>query len=132
MDRPESFEVQQYEESNSRPYETYAVVKQIVKDYKDENPVATHSFNVDFKGDLMVVTFNFYEMRLPERIRDVMAQAASYQKQIVSHLKKEFKKRTRRDLEITEEKGKSDYTISKVSLNERYMLVVWSVYRVEA
>lgn len=126
--KPESFEVQEYGEKDDT-YDTVKVLKQLVQDYRVENNVATHTFNVSLTGDMMKVTVSSYEMNYPGRVQAVRDAVDAYHKHILSFLKKQFKKQTKRELSVVEEKDKADYTVSKVSLNERYMFTSWRVYK---
>lgn len=130
MDKPESFEIQEYGDQPTA-YETIKVVKQIAQDYRDSNPVTSHAVKFDFIGNSLKVTIALFEMHLPSRMKIVEDMAFQYQKSCVSHLKKEFKKRTKRDLGLKEDKDKSGYHTEKVSLNERYYYVCWYFYNLD-
>jgi NADH:ubiquinone oxidoreductase subunit D len=130
MDKPESFEVQEYNDVRE-PYDTYKVLKQIVQDRKDEDHVTTHSIRVDFVGDQMKVFYQCYEMMLPHRMAEVEKQASDAHREFLSYLKKEFKKRAKHPLSVTEQKDLADYTVQKVSLNERYYYCSWRYYTIK-
>jgi hypothetical protein len=130
MDKPESFEIQEYNDVKE-PYETFQAIKQIVQDMKDAPHMATQAFKVDFLGDMMKVTLTLFEMNLPQRFTEVQEMASKLTKSYVSELKKAFKKKVKRDLKLKEVKDRSDYTVQKVSLNERYYYINWCMYELD-
>jgi hypothetical protein len=50
---------------------------------------------------------------------------------MVKHLKKEYKARTKKTLNLKENKERANYTVQKVSLNERYYYVSWRCYELD-
>jgi hypothetical protein len=130
MDKPESFEVQEYNDVKE-PYQTFQVIKQIVQDEKDGQRNPSLAWKVDFLGDVMKVQLTLFEMHLPQRMKEVQDAAHKLQKSYVSELKKEFKKRAKHDLKLKEIKDKADYTVQKVSLNERYYYICWHLYELD-
>jgi hypothetical protein len=131
MDKPESFEVQEYNKFED-PYEKYKVLRQIVEDRKFHSPSApTEAFRVDFVGDTMKVFYTTYEMFLPTRIKEVEKHVDDALSEIVKFLKKEYKSRTKQKLSITENKELRDYTVQKVSLNERYYYTAWRCFEMK-
>lgn len=129
--KPESFEIQEYGDQNET-YETAQLLKQIVQDYRNENNVVSHGFKVDFTGNMMKVIMSFYEIGYPAKRQEISDKVNEYHKQIFSMLKKEFKKRAKRELAVTEQKDMADYTVAKVSLNDRYMLTSWRCYTLDS
>jgi hypothetical protein len=79
----------------------------------------------------MRVQLTMFEMHLPRRMKEVEDVAFKLLKGYVSEVKKEFKKRSKRDLKLKEIKDKADYTVSKVSMNERYYYVCWHLYELD-
>ena len=130
MDKPESFEVQEYNDVKE-PYQTFQTIKQIVQDRKDLARHPSCAYKVDFLGDVLRVQVTMFEMHLPQRMKEVQDAAIKLQKAYVSELKKEFKKRTKTALSLKEIKEKADYTVQKVSLNERYYYIAWHLYELD-
>jgi hypothetical protein len=75
--------------------------------------------------------YHCYEMHLPVRMREVEAQAKTILDEMVKHLKKEYKARTKKTLNLKENKERANYTVQKVSLNERYYYVSWRCYELD-
>ena len=129
MDKPESFEVQEYNDVRE-PYDTYRVLKQIVQDHGVDNPVTSHAFRVQFVGDQAKVYYTCLEVSLPHRMAEVEKQASDAHRDFLRYLKKEFKSRTKHILDIKEQKDQADYSVQKVSLNERYYYCSWRFYTI--
>lgn len=130
MEKPESFEIAEYNDVRE-PYEKYQVLRQIIEDHRHDVPVTTCSYKVDFVGDQMKVYYMSYEPMLPHRMKEVEKQSNDAHKEILRHLKKEYRSRTKNAVGLTEQKEKADYTVNKVSLNERYMFVSWRFYKLD-
>lgn len=129
MDKPESFEVQEYNDVRE-PYETYKVLKQILEDHKKDYPVTSSAFRIQFVGDQMKVYYTCLEVSLPHRMAEVEKQAADAHKDFLKYVKKEFKSRTKHVLDCSEQKDQADYSVQKVSLNERYYFSSWRFYKI--
>lgn len=128
MSKPKSaegFEVTEY----GKPHEifdVYSVVNQIMLDKGRESPSC--GVRVAFVGDMLKVYFHSYEMHLPTRMKEVESFANDSLKEAIKHIKKEYKSRTRKDLDLKEKKELANYTAQKVSLNERFYVVFWRFY----
>ncbi len=129
MDKPESFEVQEYNDVRE-PYDMYRVLKQIVEDHKKDCPVTSQAFRIQFVGDQMKVYFTTLETMLPHRMAEVEKVAADSHRDFLKYIKKEFKSRTKRVLDCKEQKDQADYSVQKVSLNERYYFSSWRFYTI--
>ena len=125
---PESYETTNYGDENEL-YNKYAVIKQIVADKVREK--ANVGCGVQFVGDFLKINYQTYEMNMHNRIREVQKTAHDTIKELVKHIKKEFKSRTGKVLDLKEVKEKSDYRIEKVSLNERYYFISWCLYDIK-
>lgn len=130
MANPESFEVQEYNDVKE-PYQTFQTIKQIVSDKKVDQHNTSVAFKVDFLGDVLRIQLTLFEMHLPQRMKEVQDIAFKLHKSYLSELKKEFKKRVKRDLKLKEIKEKADHTVQKVSLNERYYYTCWHLYEMD-
>ena len=130
MDKPESFEVQEYNDVRE-PMQTFQTIKQIVEDERWDGRHPSVAYKVDFLGDILRVQITMFEMHLPQRMKEVQETALKLQKAYVSALKKEFKKRTKTALALKEVKDKADYTVQKVNLNERYYYIAWHLYELD-
>src|SRR5881396_3585971 len=97
----------------------YSVISQIFQDKERESPNFALRFKLE--GDVLAVYFISYEMFLPQRIQSVEDVADRSIKEMVKHLKKEYRAKTRTKLELKEDKKKERRTTEKVSMNERYM-----------
>jgi hypothetical protein len=124
--KPESFEIAEYSPPELGINETFQIIKQITEEIIKVNP--TVGVWVDMSGDMLRVHYHAYEIHLPSRVKDVQAVAEETMKKYVSHLKSEFKARTKKPLDIKEKKELANYTVEKVSLNERYYYRAWRFY----
>lgn len=125
---PESFETTEYSTPHN-VYDDYSVINQIVQDKGRESPA--YAVRASLTGDMLKLTFMSYEMHAPTRMRDITESGDKYLSEMLKHLKKEFKKRTKKELELTEKKDLANYTIQKVSLNERYAYAAWRFYELK-
>src|SRR3990167_6057823 len=117
MDKPEGFEVTDYGDKHEK-YDQLSVIKQIIDERVRESPA--HAVIVKFAGNQMTLAYHCYEMHLPARMKQVQELANDVFRESLSHLKKEFKRRTKQVLTLKELKDLANYTVQKVSLNERY------------
>jgi hypothetical protein len=125
----EGFEVLEYEKEESvDPARRYSVVKQIVQDFVRTSPDT--GYMCSMVGEKLKLTYQCYTLlmlvrgRLDEAIRDADKALDG----LMSHVKKEYRRRTGETLGPKEDRDLRDYSIHKVSLNERYMLTRWRVY----
>lgn len=125
MDKPEGYEVTEYS-GTPRLDVAQGAIQEIVEQHAQKIPSV--NVRVAFTGNLMKLTYHCYEMHLPRRIRQVEEDSATMLKEMVKLIKKEFKGKTGDALKLKERKDMANYTIQKVSLNERYMYVGWCYY----
>ena len=123
----ESFEKTEYGNPTD-PRDDASIVYQIVLDKVSDSP----SSNVlgSLSGNLLRLTYQCYEMHLPTRMKEIEDSAHTVLKEMVSYLKKEFKRQTKRTLSLKERKDLEDYTAQKVSLNERYHYARWKFFEI--
>lgn len=127
MDKPESFEITDYG-ADDEVNERVSVIGQIVKEKASESPA--WSILVSFEGQNMVLKYHCFEMKLPSRVREVHDNAEAMLRETLSHVKKEFKKRTKKVLTAKEIKERAGHTVQKVSLNERYYVIFWKTFEI--
>ena len=127
MDKAQGFETTEYSQEEVVS-EKISAIAQIAQDYVREIP--TCGCRVVQEGNLVKVIYTSFEPFLPERIRDAQDRADSYIKEMVKHLKKEFKSRQKETLDLKELKDRSDYSVQKVSMNERYTYSAWKYFEV--
>lgn len=130
---PESFEVTEYGPEKDKKdliLREYSVIKEIVSELSSRTPA--HGFQVKIGGPgLLQLVFHCYEMHLPRRMAEVAHQAKSLLDDAAKEIKKEFKARTGETLKLKELKEMANFTVEKVSLNERYYFVSWRCYELE-
>ena len=132
-DGPESFEVQEYNEPDKRdPEKRFKIIKQIVQDNREQSVTTSYAFKVDLVGNEMKVQLSMYEMFLsqPQRLKEVEDIAHRGMNEYLTMLKREFKKKAKYALDPKELKDKADYSVQKVSLNQRFMYTSWRVYEI--
>ena len=126
MDEAQSFEVTEYGDNPGLLDRKLSVISEIVRDQVSRVPSA--NIRVAFTGNMVKLSYHCYELHLPSRIKQVVADSDSMLKEIVKVLKKEFKARTGEALKLKELKDMENYSVQKVSLNERYMYVGWRFF----
>lgn len=129
MNKPESFEVTEYEGDNSE-YEKVAAIKQIVTDLARTTP--SGAVTSKLAGNRLTIQYHCYEMHLSDhqRLRAVADQAEAVFRETLKVLKKEFKAKKLGALNLKELKDQANHTVEKVSLNERYHYLAWRVYEI--
>lgn len=124
----QSYEVAEYSKPELDTAQAYGVVKQIF--FEIQRTQAQYSIWADWSGDKVKIHYHSYEMFLPERISEIQERSRVLLDETVKMLKKEFKARTGHTLKLVEDKTLSDYTMEKVSLNQRYYYKAWRFYTV--
>lgn len=122
---PESFEVTEYG-TKYRPQDRFGLIYQIIEQMQRESPV--YGCRASFSGNLLRITYNCYESMLPTRMRQVEDQAKQVLNSCISLLKKEYRRLSGKVLTLNEQKNLANYTVQKVSLNERYIFSSWRFY----
>lgn len=126
-ERPESFEQQEYgEDPQVVIFNKYSVICQIMEEMERTNPA--QACRAKMLGGMLQVFYHVYEMNLPSKMRDVSERADKLLDEAVKHLKKEFKSRTGKVLDLSENKDLRNHTVQKTSLNERYYAVFTRVF----
>jgi hypothetical protein len=123
----ESFEQTEYSDPKD-PRDDLSLIYQIVHDFVSKDPAI--GIQPSLTGKYLRLTYTCYEMHLPTRLKVVEDQAHQRLKDMVSYLKKEFKKATKRTLSLKEKKDMEDYNTQKVSLNERYHYSRWRFFEI--
>ena len=67
-------------------------------------------------------------MNLPVKMKEIEATAREVLNETFKNLKKQFKEKTGDTLKAKEQKDMANYSVQKVSLNERYYYVAWRFY----
>lgn len=122
---PQSFEKQEYEED--RKDLLTSAIHQAAREI-ERTPVS--GIMVKTEGDSLRLLYHCYEMHAHRRFKEIESLANDALNSGLSQLKKEVKKISRQTLDLKEQKDKRDYTVQKVSLNERYYVVFWRVYEI--
>ena len=129
---PEGFEITEYSPAALDTAEAYKVIRQYFSELKYDHGFGPGKDAVwaDMSGDKLKVHYHAYEMYLPQRLEQVQDESKQFINKACSALKSEFKKRTGKALTLKEDPKLSDYTVEKVSLNERYYYRCWRFYDV--
>jgi len=128
MNELKSFETTEYSSPEMGYAEAYQVIRQIMVDMVHDKP--TVGMWVDMSGNQLKVHYHDFVVMLPVHLKETTERAETAFKELAKHLKSEFKKRTGQTLSLVEQKDLQNYTIEKVSLNERYYYRAWRVYEV--
>lgn len=128
MNETNSFETTEYSDPEIGYAEAYKVIRQIMVDMIHDKP--TVGMWADMSGDQLKLHYLDYVTNLPVHIKETTERAETAFKELVKHLKAEFKDRTGKTLKLVEKKESANYTVEKVSLNERYYYRAWRVYEV--
>ena len=126
MDKAQGFETTEYGKEHEHPDWMLSAIEEIIRDQGTRSP--NINVRVTFTGNLMKLTFHWYEMHLPTRMREIEELAREVLNDTFKNLKKKFKERTKEVLDAKEKKELANYTVQKVSLNERYMYAAWRFY----
>lgn len=125
MNKAQSFEVTEYGNAK-KEYDRISMIKQIIQERAAAAP--NMSVVVSFSGNMFTLHYHVYEMLVPTRMKEIESNAHDTLNACVKYIKKEFKARTKDTLTFKELKDLANYTIQKVSLNERYYVVYWRCY----
>jgi hypothetical protein len=123
---PQTFETTEYSPAVLDMNTAYKTIRQIFSEYA-RGP-AKHAVWVDMSGDKLKLHYHSYEMFLPSRMKQVESESKGILDAAASELKKEFKARTGKSLKLSEQADLGNYTVEKVSLNERYYYKCWRFY----
>jgi hypothetical protein len=129
----QSYEVAEYSKPALDTATAFKVINQIF--YEMTQGPAQYAVYGKMSGDQLRIHYHSYEISLPSKLRDVCFQAKEVHAETVKHLKKEFKARTGQALTLKPtspeaEQFERNYTVEKVSLNERYYFKSWRFYEV--
>jgi len=125
-DKAQGFETSEYGREHVHPDKVYSVIEEIIRDQVSRSPAS--NVRVSFTGNLMRIAYHCYEMHLPVKMKEIEATAKSVLDETFKNLKKQFKERTSDTLKAKEQKDMANYSVQKVSLNERYYYVAWRFY----
>ncbi len=130
---PESFEVTEYDPDDLPEAEKLAAVKQAVQDYKNDpeiTKIPSGGVQLHIQGDRVKLVYHCYDMHLSDhlRLQEVERQCEQHLTDALKGIKKKYKEITRKALSLKELKDLRDYSVQKVSLNERYYATFWRVY----
>lgn len=125
-EKAQGFETSEYGHEHVHPDKVYSVIEEIIRDQVTRSP--SSNVRVSFTGNLMRIAYHCYEMHLPVKMKEIEATAKSVLDETFKNLKKQFKERTSDTLKAKEQKDMANYSVQKVSLNERYYYVAWRFY----
>lgn len=125
MDTPEGFETTTYGDQEDST-KVYSVICQIMEDRVRESP--TFGMKASISNGLLKIFYHCYEMHLPSRVADVQDRAQTAFREVLKHIKKEYRSRTKESIDLKEKKELANHTVQKVSMNERYYAVFWKFY----
>jgi hypothetical protein len=128
MNEFKTFETTEYSDPEMGFADAARVIRQIVVDMVHDKP--TVGMWVDMSGNQLKIHYHDYVVMLPVHLKATTERADTAFKELVKHIKSEFKDRTGKALKLVEKKDLANYTVEKVSLNERYYYRAWSVYEV--
>lgn len=126
MNENHTFDVTQYSSPEMNFADAYQVIRQIVVDMVHDVP--TVGVWVDMTGNQLKLHYMDYVQNLPVHLRATTDRADTALKELEKHIKAEFKRRTGKALKLKEQKDLANYTVEKVSLNERYYYRSWRVF----
>jgi len=128
MNENHSFDRTEYSSPEMNFADAYQVIRQIVVDMVHDVPNV--GVWADMSGDQLKLHYHDYVMNLPVHLKDTVARADTAFKELKKHIQAEFKDRTGKALKLKEHKELENYSVEKVSLNERYYYKAWRVYSV--
>lgn len=97
------------------------------------SPDPSIGLNISLSGDHLVIKFVCHDRSLDDRRRldGMMDSAEKVIKDYVSYLKKEVRANGGGSPKFKEIKDRRDYSVNKISLNDRWQLMVTRVFEVE-
>lgn len=128
MNENHSFETTEYSSPDMNMADAYQVIRQIVVDMVHDVPNV--GVSADMSGDQLKLHYMDYVANLPVHMKETSARGDAALKELAKHIKAEFKNRTGTTLKLKELKDLENYTVEKVSLNERYYYRLWRCYTV--
>jgi hypothetical protein len=121
------FDIAEYSEHELGIEDVNREIKQIFVEMGKRN--AAFSIWPVMTGNQLRLQYHTYTMHLPTHMKQVQGQADDIFKESLRELKAELKRR-KIPAKFTELKDRANYTIEKVSLNERYYYKAWRVFEV--
>jgi hypothetical protein len=128
MNENHSFETTEYSNPEMSFADAYQVIRQIMVDMVHDVPSV--GVWADMSGDQLKLHYMDYVTNLPVHLKATVERADTALKELKKHVAAEFKRRTGSTLKLKEEKDLENYTVEKVSLNERYYYRTWRVFTV--
>lgn len=128
MNENHSFETTDYSSPEMSMADAYQVIRQIVVDMVHDVP--TVGVHADMTGNQLKLHYMDYVQNLPVHLKQTVDRSETALRELAKHIKAEFKSRTGKVLRLKEDKDLHNYTVEKVSLNERYYYRSWRVYEV--
>lgn len=127
MDKAEGFEITEYSGTEDAT-KTFSALAQITKDFQRERP--NIGIQLAFKLGQVRISYHASEIGLsrPGKLSSLKDDAQKTIGEFLKHLKKEFKKSTKHELKLKEDKSKEFENAQKTSLNERYYYVLCKFY----
>ena len=124
----QSFEKTEYGEDDG-VYEKFQTIKQIVADIVKARPNIGCDVKLTYNS-MKLFCFS-YESGLPQAMGRVEEEHKKVLDEVLKHIKKEFKSRTKKVLDM-KEVGKWDpskcMNVEKVSLNDRHTCISWRTF----
>lgn len=128
MNENHSFERTEYSDPEMSMADAYQVLRQIMVDM--DHDVPNVGVWADMTGNQLKLHYMDYVQNLPVHLKTTVDRANTALTELKKHLKAEFKRRTGKTLKLDEQKDLENYTVEKVSLNERYYYRTWRVFEV--
>ena len=126
MNENHSFDTTEYSNPEMSFADAYQVIRQIMVDMVHDVPNV--GVWADMSGDQLKLHYMDYVNNLPVHLKETVARADMALKELKKHITAEFKRRTGTALKLKEHKELENYTVEKVSLNERYYYRTWRVF----
>lgn len=132
-DTVKSFERTEYSGDQLDFGQAYGVIRQILVDMEHDKP--STGMSVSMTGNVLRIHYLDYVQNLPVHIRTTTERSITAFREMRKHIIAEFKRRTGKTLDLREDPPEAkqlekNYTVEKVSLNERYYYRAWRTYEV--
>jgi uncharacterized protein with von Willebrand factor type A (vWA) domain len=128
MNENHSFDRTEYSDPDINHADAHQIIRQITVDMVHDVP--TVGMWTSMTGNQLKIHYHDYVMNLPVHLKETVERSETAFKELVKYLKNEFKRRAGKTLTLKEDKDLHNYTVEKVSLNERYYYRAWRVYDV--
>ena len=129
--KPEGFEVLNFSDKEDREYKDprsmQSTIQEVVNEMGNKSP--GYGFHVSFFNEnMMRLTSTSIHLYVIQRIKQVEDEIKSVMEEAARFIKKEYRQRRGKALELKEDRSKRDQTIEKANMHERFIVKSYRFY----